>query len=325
MHIKFRDEIVIQIRAGKGGAGAVSFLRQKYSRIGPADGGVGGKGGNVIIQSAHGLVNLNHFYSNKIYSAQNGIPGSGVRRHGKDGNDIVIKVPVATVVEDPETHEALFTFDRDNQTYIAAEGGIGGQGNAFFQTSTRRSPYFSQPGREGVSKSVMLKLKLIADIGLVGFPNAGKSTLLSKITNAHPKIADYPFTTLSPNLGVIQLQGKSTVIADIPGLIENAHKGAGLGLSFLKHIEKTKMIIFVLDAADENCVDSYVVLKHELESYNKALLKKKSIILLNKIDIADKSVLPAVKKKIKKTIIPISALTGEGLDKMKEIMEKELG
>ncbi len=324
MHRKFRDEIVIQVRAGKGGAGAVSFLREKFRRIGPADGGVGGDGGDVILKAAHGLVNLNHFYDNKIYSAKNGIPGSGVNRGGKRGDDLVVQVPIATVIEDPETGEELFTFNKDGESFLVAKGGMGGQGNAFFQSSTRRSPYFSQPGRDGEFKRIQLKLKMIADIGLVGFPNAGKSTLLSKITNAHPRIADYPFTTLSPNLGVLDLKGKKMVIADIPGLIENAHKGAGLGLSFLKHIEKTRMILFVLDAADENCVDSYDVLKHELESYNKDLLNKKSLIILNKMDISPKDLTATLKKKLRKKIVPVSALTGEGLDILLKTMEKEM-
>jgi GTP-binding protein len=322
MHRKFRDEIVIQVRAGKGGPGAVSFLREKYRRIGPADGAAGGDGGNVVLTSTYGLVNLNHFYSNKIYAAQNGEPGSGKNRVGKKGRDLVIQVPLATVVEDPETGKEIFAFNKEGDSFLAAKGGIGGQGNSFFQSPTRRSPYFAQQGREGEFRTLRLKLKMIADIGLVGFPNAGKSTLLSKLTNAHPKIADYPFTTLSPNLGVLKLEDRTLILADIPGLIENAHKGAGLGLSFLKHIEKTKMILFVLDASDPQCPDSYRILQHELESYDGSLLKKKSIVLLNKTDLLSRPELSALKKKIKRNVVPISALTGEGLDEVLKTLEK---
>jgi len=316
---RFEDEVVIRVAAGKGGPGAVSFLREKYKRIGPADGGDGGHGGSVLFSADSNLPHLNHFVKNRLYEAPNGTPGGGGRSSGKRGTDLVIRVPVGTVIIDEATGERLANLDREGQSFLAAKGGIGGKGNAFFKSSTRRSPYFSQTGRRGEALELRLSLRLIADIGLVGFPNAGKSTLLAKLTSAKPKIADYPFTTVSPNLGVIEFGSKQFRIADIPGLLENAHKGVGLGLSFLKHIEKTAVIIYVLDASVGDLAGAYAILRNELKEYSAAMLRKKSLIVVNKTDLEhDPSLITDLRSKSRKKVIPVSGLTGAGMDGLKE-------
>jgi GTP-binding protein len=318
---RFEDEVVIRVRAGKGGPGAVSFHREKYIRIGPADGGDGGHGGSIIFSVDSNIPHLSHFDKSRTYEAPSGLPGGGNRCSGKNARDLVIRVPVGTIIEDATSGERMASLERDGASFVAVKGGLGGKGNAFFKSSTRRSPYFSQSGRLGEEKELRLSLKLIADIGLVGFPNAGKSTLLAKLTNARPKIAAYPFTTVSPNLGVIEFGGKQFRIADVPGLLENAHKGVGLGLSFLKHIEKTAVILYILDPTAGDPEEAFRILRNELNQYSSSMLKKKSLIVVNKSDLLeDETEIDKFRKKTlarKKTVL-VSGLTGDGLDVLRE-------
>ncbi|MGB4269930.1 MAG: GTPase ObgE [Spirochaetota bacterium] len=314
---KFKDNIVIKVRAGKGGAGSVSFRREKYIPRGGPDGGDGGKGGDVIIQAMQGYYNLGHLFKDRIYKAQNGGFGMGQNRHGKDGQDLVIHVPAGTQVLDAETGELLADLVHEGDAVCVARGGMGGKGNAFFKTATHQAPRFAQPGMPGEERSILLNLKLIADVGLVGLPNVGKSTLLKSITNAQPKIADYPFTTLIPNLGVIE-RGETVIkIADIPGIIEGAHKGLGLGLSFLQHIERVRIILFCIEAIDADPLYTLSLLKAELSTYNKDLPQRTSMILLTKCDCVNESVVLrriALLEKEKYTVLPISSLTGYNID-----------
>ncbi len=314
---KFKDNIVIKVRAGKGGAGSVSFRREKYIPKGGPDGGDGGRGGDVIIQATQGYYNLGHLFKDRIYKAQNGGFGMGQNRHGKDGQNLVIHVPAGTQVLDAETGELLADLVHEGDTVCVAQGGMGGKGNAFFKTATHQAPRFAQPGMPGEERSILLNLKLIADVGLVGLPNVGKSTLLKSITNARPKIADYPFTTLIPNLGVIE-RGETVIkIADIPGIIEGAHKGLGLGLSFLQHIERVRIILFCIEATDADPLYTLSLLKAELSTYNEDLPQRTSMILLTKSDCVNESVILnriAVLEKEKYTVLPISSLTGYNID-----------
>ncbi|MFC1669978.1 GTPase ObgE [Spirochaetota bacterium] len=321
---KFTDTINIQIRSGNGGPGAVSFRREKYIPKGGPDGGDGGKGGNVYIQCDRSQYNLSHFFKDRLYSADNGKHGQGRNMNGKDGKDLVIKVPPGTEVVVTETGEVLADIIEDNQRELIAEGGIGGKGNEFFKSSTNQSPRFSQDGMPGEEIVITLNLKLIADIGLVGLPNAGKSTLLSKITNAKPKIANYPFTTLTPNLGVIQNNdGSIYKIADIPGIIEGAHKGMGLGLSFLKHIERVKVILYLIDLAESDLHYNFELLKSELVSYNESLLNNPYYIVLTKVDLMDDEELKEKLSIFKdENVITISSVTGQNIDKLINILDE---
>jgi len=314
---KFKDNIVIKVRAGKGGAGAVSFRREKYIPKGGPDGGDGGKGGDVIIQAKQGYYNLGHLFKDRIYKAQNGGFGMGQNRHGKDGQDLVIYVPAGTQVLDAETGELIADLVNEGDMVCVAKGGMGGKGNAFFKTATHQAPRFSQPGMPGEERSILLNLKLIADVGLVGLPNVGKSTLLAAITNAQPKIADYPFTTLIPNLGVIERGETIIKIADIPGIIEGAHRGMGLGLSFLQHIERVRIILFCIEAIDADPLYTLSLLKAELSTYNKDLPQRTSMILLTKSDVVSESILNKrieLLEKEKYTVLPISSLTGYNIN-----------
>lgn len=321
MRGKFRDSLIIRIKAGDGGAGAVAFHREKYKPTGPPDGGEGGNGGSVFLIADHNLSNLNHIDVNRLYKAGNGLSGGRNLRQGSDGEDIYIKVPVGTVVIEEESKYSIHTFEDHEEKFCVLKGGMGGKGNAHFKSSTNRSPKYSQPGIEGEEKEFRLQLRLIAHIGLVGFPNVGKSTILSKITNAHPRIANYAFTTLTPNLGVLEGEHVQYTVADIPGLIENAHKGAGLGLSFLQHIQKTKIIVYVFEAIDPQPLESYKILQHELESYDPSLLEKARLYVLNKTDLEhEENLEKELKKVFKKDFIKVSAETGEGLEELKKRM-----
>ncbi len=314
---KFTDNIVIKVRAGKGGAGAVSFRREKYIPKGGPDGGDGGKGGDVIIMAQQGYYNLGHLFKDRVYKAENGGYGMGQNRNGKDGQDLIIRVPAGTQVQDAETGELLADLVNEGDAVCVARGGMGGKGNAFFKTATHQAPRFSQPGMPGEERSILLNLKLIADVGLVGLPNVGKSTLLKAITNAQPKIADYPFTTLIPNLGVIERGEQIIKIADIPGIIEGAHKGMGLGLSFLQHIERVRIILFCIEAIDADPLYTLSLLKAELSTYKKELLQRTSMILLTKSDVASESIVTKrieLLEKEKYTVLPISSLTGYNID-----------
>ncbi|WP_457755503.1 GTPase ObgE [Thermodesulfatator indicus] len=321
---RFVDQTKIYVKAGDGGAGCVSFRREKYVPRGGPDGGDGGKGGDVILVASSQLHTLYDFYHQTHFRAENGRPGMGKKMKGRDGDDLILKVPVGTIVKDAETGEILYDFTKDGESFVVAKGGRGGRGNARFATPTRQAPRFAEPGKPGEERWIILELKLIADVGLVGLPNAGKSTLLSRITAARPKIADYPFTTITPNLGVVKLdEERSFVVADIPGLIEGAHKGVGLGLDFLRHIERTKAILYVLDASKgEECLKDFELLQKELAHYHRSLIEKPAAIALNKIDIvSDRQKLYELKAFFEKKGYPvylISAVTGEGI---KELLE----
>jgi GTP-binding protein len=311
--MRFIDEAKIKVLAGHGGPGSVSFRRETFIPRGGPDGGDGGEGGDVIFQSSIQLGNLQDFRYKRIYQAQNGIHGSGANKAGKDGEDIIIRVPVGTVIKDTQTSEILVDFTTDEQVWVACKGGRGGKGNAHFVTSTHQAPRFAQPGEEGESREITLELKLLADVGIIGFPNAGKSTLISRISAARPKIADYPFTTLTPNLGVVSLPDlQSFVVADIPGLVEGAHRGIGLGHKFLKHIERTQLFVHLLDGtqlledatrpessetgnenelpsslaqAIDHLISRYEVIRNELGLFNEKLLHKPELVVLNKLDL----------------------------------------
>jgi len=336
---RFVDQAKIYVKAGNGGAGCVSFRREKYVPKGGPDGGDGGDGGDVILVADPQVHTLYDFYHQVHFKAENGRPGMGKKMKGRDGEDLILKVPVGTIVKDAETGEILGDLVRPGQTLVVARGGRGGRGNARFATPTRQAPRIAEPGKPGEERWLILELKLIADVGLVGFPNAGKSTLLSRISAAKPKIADYPFTTLEPNLGVVRLvEGETFVVADIPGLIEGAHKGVGLGHDFLKHIERTRILLYILDISrEEKVIEDYKVLKQELELFNPKLLEKEYLIALNKIDIIPdpekiKQLVTLFSEEDQKKIYPISAVTGQGVvellyalwEKLKKVKEQEV-
>ena len=324
---KFIDEVQITVLAGHGGPGAVSFRHEKFAEFGGPDGGDGGRGGDVFLVSDRALQTLDKFIPLKHYRAGAGNHGEGRNKAGKKGDDLYLKVPIGTQVFDEDTGELLFDFLEEELNYNVVQGGRGGKGNAFFKSSTHQTPRFAQDGEEGQSQNIRLTLKLLADLGIVGLPNSGKSTLLSKITDAHPKIANYAFTTLHPNLGVVKRENDTVryTIADIPGIIEGASKGLGLGLSFLRHIERVKGIIYLLDATSVDVLLEFKMLKNELKTYNKSLPTKKSIVVLNKIDLVDDAVyIEDLKKSFpKKTKIhSISAHSGEGLDEFLDLIDK---
>ena len=322
----FADSAKIIIKSGKGGDGHVSFRREKYVPNGGPDGGDGGRGGNLIFQVDEGLNTLGDFRHRRKYAAENGEDGKKRNCHGKNGEELVVKVPAGTIIRDAESDKVIADMSGENTRQIILKGGKGGLGNQHFATSTMQAPKYAQPGQPGIELEVRLELKVIADVGLVGFPNVGKSTLLSRVTNARPKIANYHFTTLNPNLGVVDLKDAGGfVIADIPGLIEGASSGIGLGHAFLKHIERTKVMIHIVDAASvegrDPIADIYAI-NRELENYNPELLKKPQVIAANKIDaIYDESdsALPALKKEFESQgipVFPISAVSGQGLKEL---------
>jgi GTP-binding protein len=319
----FIDTARIYIKAGDGGNGIISFRREKYVAYGGPDGGDGGKGGDVIFVADPNLSTLLDFKYRKKYVAQNGENGRGKNQYGKNGEDLYIKVPVGTLIINDETGEIIADLVKPNQKAIVLRGGKGGRGNAKFATSTLKTPRFAESGEKGKEMWVRLELKLLADVGLIGFPNAGKSTLLASCTRAKPKIANYPFTTLTPNLGVVEHKGKSFVMADIPGLIEGAHRGEGLGHDFLRHIERTKMLIHVVDVSGNegrDPIEDFEKINEELKLYSERLLTLPQIVAANKIDIqSGKENFSAFEKEIKKRgyeVYPISALTKEGIDKL---------
>lgn len=326
----FIDQAEIEVKAGDGGDGAVTFRREKYVPKGGPSGGNGGKGGNVIIQAFSNLNTLLDFKYKRKYLADDGAIGGSSLKDGKNGKDILIKVPIGTIVKDLVSEKIIADLDEDGKIIIIAKGGRGGKGNSNFATSTNQAPRFAENGKKGELKKIILELKLIADVGIIGFPNAGKSTLISVISSAKPKIADYPFTTLEPNLGIVYYKDyKSFTVADIPGIIEGAHEGKGLGLKFLRHIERTKILLFLIEITSENIEKDYKVLLNELKQYSKKLAERKKIIALSKSDLISKKNLEKItRKKISKEdipIIPISAVTNEGipvlLDKLWELLK----
>ncbi|MGC2194414.1 MAG: GTPase ObgE [Terriglobales bacterium] len=330
----FIDEATIRVKAGDGGNGCLAFRREKFVPRGGPSGGDGGKGGDVIMESSERHNTLVHFRFNPEYKAQRGRHGEGSNKTGREGVDITLKVPVGTIVYDQETGEKVWDFSHPDERIIIAHGGRGGRGNARFATSTHQAPREHEDGRPGEERIFRLELKLLADVGLVGFPNVGKSTLISRISAAHPKIADYPFTTLQPNLGVVVVGDKndvSFVVADIPGLIEGAHEGAGLGTQFLRHIERTRLLVHLVDVSDASgrpdVVKDVEVILGELDSFGAHLAEKPMLMVASKIDAANKDKLAKLKqycKKKKLTLLPISAVTGEGIEKLKYAMAKEI-
>lgn len=320
----FVDQARIFVQAGAGGNGVVSWRREKYVPQGGPDGGDGGRGGSVFLEATGDLTTLIDFRYQPRYKAERGGHGQGGKRHGKNGEDRVIKVPVGTQVFDDETGELLVDLVEPRQRWLAARGGRGGRGNARFVTPQRQAPAFAEKGESGEERWLRLELKLLADVGLVGYPNAGKSTLISVISAARPKIADYPFTTLVPNLGVVSIEeGKSFVVADIPGLIEGAHAGVGLGHDFLRHVERTQVLAHIVDASGRegrSPVDDLRVIDRELEAYGAGLSERPQIIVANKMDLPEaRENLPAIEAygaERGREVIPISAVTGEGVRKL---------
>lgn len=319
----FIDSVTIEVEAGKGGNGAVSFRREKYIPRGGPDGGDGGHGGSVIIKASPGLTTLFSFRFRKIYKAQAGVNGSGVNRHGKNGEDLTIEVPVGTILYDDDSGKLLADMDSEGQEYILAKGGKGGRGNARFATPVIRAPKNAELGLPGQRWLVRMELKLMADVGLIGYPNVGKSTLLSVISAARPKIGDFPFTTITPNLGVVYVRelDRSFVAADIPGLIEGAHEGKGLGHRFLRHIERTRLLVHVIDIASvegRDPIEDYQQVNHELAKFNPRLAELVQIVVLNKIDLlSSRQPIETFKDSIADAeILEISAATGAGLDQL---------
>lgn len=329
----FVDQVKVTLIAGKGGDGCVSFRREYRVPKGGPDGGRGGDGGNIYLVSDPNLNTLAYFRYHPINKAKKGANGQGSNKQGKRGKDLYLKVPVGTVVKDAVTGEILHDFLKPGEIFLAAKGGRGGRGNASFATPTHQTPREFEKGKPGEEKELILELKLIADVGLVGFPNVGKSTLISRISAAKPLIADYPFTTLTPNLGVVDVdEERSFVVADIPGLIEGAHEGLGLGIQFLRHIERTRILVHLIDVSPysgRDPVNDYRVIQNELKAFNPELVKRKQIIVANKIDLLgeDKKRLTAVKRlaiKEKKPFLAISAVTGEGLKNLVNLLTKML-
>lgn len=324
------DKVTITIKSGNGGSGKVSFHREKFVEKGGPDGGDGGKGGDIYFVADKSKNTLIDFQYTKRFEAENGSGGSGNLQNGKNGKDVYIKVPCGTVILDASTNQVLADMYEDGQTYLALAGGRGGKGNNFFKSPTRQSPRFSQLGEVTKPYKVILQLKTIADVALVGKPNVGKSTLLSVISNAKPKIADYEFTTLTPNLGVVKIYDDSFVVADIPGLIDGASEGAGLGHEFLAHIERTRLVVHVIDASGyygNDIVEDYKTINKELKKYNETLAKRPQIVVFTKLDLVDDidEKIKYFKSKIKDkvTIIPISSITRKNVDELiKTIYEK---
>ena len=326
--MKFVDLARIEVKAGDGGVGCVSFRREKFVPKGGPDGGNGGNGGNIIVRANAHLNTLLDFHYKRSYKAPRGEHGLGARKTGKSGHHVSLEVPVGTLIRDAVTGEVLADLLHNGEEYVAARGGRGGRGNAEFATSTNQAPREYELGTPGEERSIELELKLLADIGLVGLPNAGKSTLISVVSAARPKIADYPFTTLVPNLGIVRVdEGRSFVVADIPGLIEGAHTGKGLGTQFLRHIERTKALVFLLDATSGDPKADYTILLNELEQFNGDLLTRPRIIVLTKADTIDEDGKKSLKK-LRFGKVPvhlISAVAGTGIDRLVSGMWEMIG
>lgn len=334
--MKFLDQAKIIVKSGNGGAGCVSFRREKYIEYGGPDGGNGGKGGDVIVEAAENLNTLIDYRYQQHQEAKNGRPGSGRNKTGHDGADLVLKVPVGTQILAEDRETLLADMTEAGQRIVLMKGGDGGFGNLHYKTSTNQAPRHFLPGWPGEEREIWLRLKIIADGGLIGLPNAGKSTFLAACTAARPKIANYPFTTLSPNLGVVRIgkrgskrdDGVDFVLADIPGLIEGAHEGQGLGDRFLGHVERTKVLLHLIDATDEDVVRNYKTIRAELKAYGGGLTRKPEIIALNKCDALDpatiKRKIAALKKASRKDIHAISAVAGTGVDAVLQLMVKKI-
>ena len=321
----FIDIAKIRVKAGKGGDGAVAFRREKYEPSGGPYGGDGGNGGSIILQVDNSIRTLMDFKYKRNYKAEDGENGKTKKQYGKKGSDLILKVPLGTIVKDGDSGKVIVDLKEEGQTFVIAKGGKGGKGNAKFATPTRQAPRFAEAGEKGEEKFIILELKLLADVGLIGFPNVGKSTLLSVLSSAKPKIANYHFTTLTPNLGVVKVdEGKSFVIADIPGLIEGAHEGAGLGHEFLRHVERTRLLVHLVDVSGiegRNPLEDFYKINGELEKYSSKLSKKPQIVVANKMDLSTSSeYYENFKEELTKKgfeVYPISAVTKEGVEALK--------
>ncbi|CDZ38152.1 GTPase obg [Neorhizobium galegae bv. officinalis] len=315
--MKFLDEAKVYIRSGDGGAGAVSFRREKFVEFGGPDGGDGGRGGDVWVEAVNGLNTLIDFRFQQHFKGQTGTHGMGRNRTGANGGEVTLKVPVGTQIFEEDNETLIIDLTREGQRFRLAKGGNGGFGNTHFKSATNQAPNWANPGLEGEEKTIWLRLKLIADAGLVGMPNAGKSTFLASVTRARPKIANYPFTTLHPNLGVATIDGREFVLADIPGLIEGAHEGVGIGDRFLGHVERTRVLLHLVSSVEEKVGKAYKTVKHELEAYGGGLIDKPVIVALSQIDVLDDKELKKKAKELEKacgqTPFLISAVTGKGM------------
>ena len=329
--MKFVDEVKITVISGRGGHGCVGFRREKFVPLGGPDGGDGGDGGNIIFEADNNLNTLVHFRGKKVFRAEDGGNGEGGQRHGANGADLVIRVPVGTLIKQQE--DILYDWAEEGQKVILAKGGRGGLGNTFYKTSTNQTPRKATDGKDGETLEIDLELKLLADIALIGLPNAGKSTLISRISAAKPKIADYPFTTLEPNLGVVSIDEETSfVVADIPGLIEDASEGKGLGIKFLKHIERTKSFVHLVDCSmclePFEAFENYATIKTELERFDPNLLIKREIVCLTKVDAMSEEEINSYKsyfeQQLDKNVLVISSVSGRNIDKLIQVMHKSL-
>ena len=323
----FVDYVKLFCRSGKGGAGSLHFRREKYIPKGGPDGGDGGRGGDIILRGNAQMWTLLHLRYTKHLMAGDGVPGGSNQLTGASGKDVYIDVPLGTVAYEAETRKPMGEITEDGQTVVLLKGGRGGKGNAFFKSATMQAPKFSQPGEPSQEAWIILELKLLADVGLVGFPNAGKSTLLSVVSAAHPEIADYPFTTLVPNLGIVSYyDNRSFVMADIPGIIEGAHEGKGIGIRFLRHIERNSVLLFMVSAEEDDIAAGYRTLLHELEQFNPELLVKERVLAVTKCDLIDAQIEQELLPQLPKGIphVFISSVSGEGLKELKEELWKAL-
>ena len=325
--MKFLDQAKIYIKAGDGGAGSASFRREKYIEFGGPDGGDGGNGGSVILESEENLNTLIDFRYRQHFKAETGKSGSKKNKTGAGGKDLILKVPVGTQIYEEDNNTLIYDLTKNKERFVVATGGKGGLGNTRFKSSTNRTPRKKTDGKKGEEFWIWLQLKVIADVGIIGLPNAGKSSFLSKCTKAKPKIANYPFTTINPNLGVLNINHKEIVLADIPGLIEGSHKGIGLGDKFLRHIERCKTLIHLIDISEKDILGNYLKIKSELSKYDKKILKKTEIIIFNKLDLIDMDSitkkLENFRKKIKKNFEITSLLSGQNFEKIKKIIYKK--
>ena len=324
--MKFLDQAKIYIKAGNGGSGSASFRREKFVEYGGPDGGDGGDGGSIIVQSDRNLNTLIDFRYAQHFKAQHGKPGSKRNKTGANGEDLILKVPMGTQIYEEDNNTLIYDFTKNKEKYLVASGGKGGLGNVRFKSSTNRAPRKKTNGKLGEEFWIWLQLKVIADIGIIGKPNAGKSSLLAALTRAKPKIANYPFTTINPNLGVSYYGGKEITLADIPGLVEGAHKGVGLGDKFLRHIERCKILLHVIDLSEDDLLNTYKKIKLELSNYDKSLTRKKEIIFFNKSDLLQDSEvnekLKEFKKKIKTKYEIVSVYSNKDIQKIKKILIK---
>tara|TARA_Y100001970_G_scaffold80318_1_gene102049 strand:+ start:3373 stop:4356 length:984 start_codon:yes stop_codon:yes gene_type:complete len=325
--MKFLDQAKIYIKAGNGGSGSASFRREKFVEFGGPDGGDGGNGGSIIFESERNLNTLIDYRYRQHFKSENGKPGSKKNKTGASGSDLILKVPVGTQIYEEDNNSLIYDFTKNKEKFVLASGGRGGLGNTRFKTSSNRAPRKKTEGKIGEEFWIWLQLKVIADVGIIGLPNAGKSSFLSKCTRAKPKIANYPFTTINPNLGVLNINHTEIILADIPGLIEGSHKGIGLGDKFLRHIERCKTLIHLIDISEEDILGNYLKIRNELSKYDKKILKKKEIIIFNKSDLVEmhsiNRKLKEFRKKIKKNYEITSLVSFKNFDKVKNIIYKK--